>query len=321
MDNNTSTIISRAPANTMLIGEHAVLYGALAIAAAISQFITVTITPHSSKKIYIKSTLGSLETTLEQQLDFKQHSNLKFAAACLASLKHKMPSGCSIEIESDFSATVGLGSSAAVCAALLAGLFKFCAIGYTQHSLFKHGLKIIQQVQGGGSGTDIAASIYGGIIVYDAKKQYIKRIDQGIDVNYPHMGLVYSGYKTTTPQVLKLVSTLAKQRPAIYHSIYASMRAVCEYAKTCVLNHDWQQFGAAMNHYQGLLDALGVNDATLAKIVYLLRQNPAVIGSKISGSGLGDSVLCIGSDELELNLDYDSFTFYPANEGVSTNVN
>ena len=52
-----------------------------------------------------------------------------------------------------------------------------------------------------------------------------------------------------------------------------------------------------MNHYHGLLDALGVCDKTLATIVYTLRQQAAVLGAKISGAGLGDCILALGTPD------------------------
>ena len=49
-----------------------------------------------------------------------------------------------------------------------------------------------------------------------------------------------------------------------------------------------------MNVAQGLMDAIGVNNAMLATLVHGLREDPAVLGAKISGSGLGDCVVALG---------------------------
>ena len=49
-----------------------------------------------------------------------------------------------------------------------------------------------------------------------------------------------------------------------------------------------------MNINQGLMDSLGVNNSRLAELVYELREDPNIQGSKISGSGLGDCVVGLG---------------------------
>ena len=57
---------------------------------------------------------------------------------------------------------------------------------------------------------------------------------------------------------------------------------------------EWETMGELMNINQGLMDALGVNNARLAELVYALREDPNILGSKISGSGLGDCVVGLG---------------------------
>jgi mevalonate kinase len=65
-------------------------------------------------------------------------------------------------------------------------------------------------------------------------------------------------------------------------------------AADAVAMQDWTTLGLMMNTAQGLLDALGVNNAALARIVYDLRADAGILGSKISGSGLGDCAVGLG---------------------------
>ena len=55
-----------------------------------------------------------------------------------------------------------------------------------------------------------------------------------------------------------------------------------------------QRGGGEDGVVQGLMDALGVNNAKLAELVFALRADPKIHGSKISGSGLGDCVVGLG---------------------------
>ncbi len=153
---------------------------------------------------------------------------------------------------------------------------------------------MVHQVQDGrGSGTDLVAAVYGGVVGYTVAgpgvAPQVHRL-QGI----PTISLFYVGYKMKTPDVLKRVEGFAAQSPELYADLYQLMGRTTEQAEQAVDNADWPQFGRLMNIYQGLMDALGVNDAYLAEIIYSLRSSPDVLGAKISGSGLGDCVLALG---------------------------
>ncbi|MFC6669379.1 mevalonate kinase [Marinobacterium aestuariivivens] len=132
----------------------------------------------------------------------------------------------------------------------------------------------------------------------------------------PPIGLYYCGYKTPTPQVLARVAEASAGFENLNAQLYRLMGATTEQAETAILRQDWPALGRLMNVYQGLLDALGVNDATLAQMVYRLRHSPGVQGSKISGSGLGDCVLALGRDE-QLAADFESIPVAVSGEGVS----
>ncbi|MGB2129995.1 MAG: mevalonate kinase family protein, partial [Marinobacterium sp.] len=116
----------------------------------------------------------------------------------------------------------------------------------------------------------------------------------------PSISLYYSGYKMKTPDVLALVEQKATRQPELYAGLYRLMGQACRAAEQAVREQNWTELGVLMNLYQGLMDALGVCDATLADMIYRLRAEPGVQGAKISGSGLGDCVLALGQVESEL---------------------
>ena len=103
-----------------------------------------------------------------------------------------------------------------------------------------------------------------------------------------------------TPDVLALVERKAARQPELYSGLYRLMGQTCQAAEQAVRDQNWIELGELMNLYQGLMDALGVCDATLTEMIYRLRAEPGVQGVKISGSGLGDCVLALGRVESEL---------------------
>lgn len=295
MSNNTITV--SAPANVMLMGEHAVLFGHRAIVCALSQRIYVTLTPHDDDSVSIHSALGEFNGTLPDLLSATTTS--KSLAFVLASIRAVTPEkGFTLRIESEFSHTAGLGSSACVTAASVYALLLYRDGAATSDNIFTTGWSVIHAVQGSGSGSDLVASVYGGMTAYTQHPHDIKPLLQPntFTQHYaPRLNLRYCGYKTPTPVVIAKVAEESQQFPRLYHNLYQQMHEVTVAAERAIIAHDWKQLGKLMNMYHGLLDALGVSDAKLSELVYATRQQVGVLGAKISGSGLGDCIISLSA--------------------------
>ncbi|GGO83115.1 mevalonate kinase [Marinobacterium nitratireducens] len=296
-----------APGSIMLMGEHAVLYGERAIACAVDRYMRLRLTRREDRAVIIRSALAEVQGTLDA---LPQEPRLSFVLATVGLYAGRLPAGFELDIESEFSHTVGLGSSAAVTAALVAALSAYAGDDTGPQAVFDAALDVIHAVQGRGSGTDLAASVQGGLIGYRVTPRQLERLP-----GLPEICLYYSGYKTRTPDVLERVAQASKGYEALYLDLYRLMGRTCEQAEAAILRQDWPALGRLMNIYQGLMDALGVNDATLAQMVYRLRANPQVLGCKISGSGLGDCVLALGADD-SLACDYQRIPVAVSPEGV-----
>ena len=307
MEHATSVIKVTAPGSIMLMGEHAVLFGHRAIACAVDKRIHVTLTPRADSVVVIRSALADYHATLQ---NLESDSRLSFVIYAIRQVAPELPSGFELDIHSEFSHTVGLGSSAAVTAAVVKALSAYLKEKLPRCQLFDRALAVIHGVQGRGSGTDLAASVYGGLIGYTVKPQQISALN-----GLPPISLYYAGYKTKTPDVLAHVAEHTKAFPDLYRSIYQLMNDTTLKAEDAIQQQNWLELGLLMNVYQGLMDALGVNDAVLSDIVYSLRRSDAVMGAKISGSGLGDCVIALGSDD-SLSLPYESIAVAVSGEGV-----
>ncbi|QLE98284.1 mevalonate kinase [Neptunomonas phycophila] len=281
-----SVIKASAPGSIMVMGEHAVLFGHRAIACAVDKRIYVSLAPRKDRQVSISSALASYESSLDQLTPEPKLSFVLYAIQQVAAI---LPSGFDLTIESEFSHTVGLGSSAAVTASVVAVLAKYAGDELDSFALFERALSVVHGVQGRGSGTDLAASVYGGLIAYTVEPREVMPLS-----GLPPISLFYCGYKTRTPDVLKIVERKANEFPDLYRQIYRLMNDTSEQAEQAIQAQAWDQLGALMNIYQGLLDALGVSDHSLCDIIYTLRGCDNVWGAKISGSGLGDCVITLG---------------------------
>lgn len=301
------------PGSIMLMGEHSVLFGEKALACAIDKRIEVVLSPLPDRSVSVDSALACYHSELGC---LKDEPKLSFVISAIKMFADKVPSGFELQIRSEFSHTVGLGSSAAVTAGVVAALMAYSGDNIDPENLFDQSLQVVHQVQDGrGSGTDLVASIFGSAVSYRVQPREIKKLN-----NLPEISLYYAGYKTKTPDVLKKVEILAQNNPGIYEQIYQLMGKVTESAETAISNSDWQSLGLLMNHYQGLMDALGVSDKTISEIVYSLRESECIQGVKISGSGLGDCVLALGIDT-GIQLPYEQIPVAVSEDGVIVEYN
>jgi len=291
MIDERNKIIASAPGSTMLMGEHAVVKGYWAIACALDKRIEVRLTPRSDSVVKVRSELATYSASLD---DLVPDDKLSFVLKAIELQLADLDKGFELDIVAQFSHTLGLGSSAAVTVATVKALAAYSNIELTREQHLQKALAVVHAVQGRGSGTDLAASIYGGVIAYKIDPCEVLALS-----GLPIICLHYVGYKTKTPAVLEIVAQYGAAHPNIYAGIYKMMDSITGAAIAAVKAQDWQRFGKLMNIYQGQMDSLGVNDAKLSEIIYRLRQNPLIQGAKISGSGLGDCVISLGA-ELEL---------------------
>lgn len=280
---------STAPGSAMVMGEHAVLRGYGAIVVALNCSLTATVELRQDDQIHLYSdSLGKYQTSLSQ---LTVHKPWQFVLQCLVNVK--LPQGVNLTIHSNMSHEQGLGSSAAVTVATLAALWDSLKIRWDKPQLFKQARQIIRAVQGRGSGADVAASVYGGVLYYQAEPtDNIIPLQKALPLR-----LLYSGAKVPTVTVIQQVNKTEARAPDKLAALWQNMAQCTEAAKEAILNEDWGSLGLLCNDYHHYMNVLGVSNLHLNELCDYLRHQPQVWGSKISGSGLGDSVLAIGEPE------------------------
>lgn len=290
-----AAITVSAPGSLMLLGEHAVLHGHHALVCAINRRITVHLFPLEKNELRVVSELGTYACPLNNLLD---HASMRFVIQAVRQHIDQLPSGLELRIESEFSADIGFGSSASVTVATHAAILAWL-LGEPPRAelLFSESLKTVHEVQGRGSGADLAASVFGGIVCYTTTPDY-----EPVPISIP-LTAVYCGYKTPTPEVILQVEQWRAEHPEKFARIYEEMDASALEALACLKEHDLPGFGAILNRNQQLMDEMGVNTPELAEIVEALQSAADVFGAKISGSGLGDCAVGIGYAALP-ELDY-----------------
>ena len=281
----------------MLLGEHAVLQGKRALVCAINRRITVKLYPLETQSLEIYSSLGTYQSPLDDLVD---HPSFNFVIQAVSQHVDRVPSGFKLLIDSDFSAEIGFGSSAAVTAATHAALMRWIdGMPPENDTVFSRSLKTVHAVQQGrGSGSDLAASVYGGVVGYSTKPE----IDP-VDISVP-ITAVYCGYKTPTPEVIRQVEELQANDPDKYARIFSEIDASVPAAIQALKEHDFPRFGAILNDNQQLMIQMGVNTPELQEIIMRLQRDTEIFGAKISGSGMGDCAVGIGYAQLGADYKY-----------------
>ncbi len=285
---NGTIIRAMAPGTVMLLGEHAVLRGKQAIVAAVDQYISVTLQPRDDRQIVVTSGLGNAATSVEKCC---LPPSLCFVQASLKQHQTALPSGMELTITSDFSPTVGLGSSAAVTVAVLGAVRTWLNLSVATHDLLDEAVAVIRCVQGLGSGADAAASVVGGTLLFQSHPTptVLERFDQTLPiVLYP------SGTKIPTARVVEHVEQLRQKHPCIIDAIDSAIHQTVIAAADAIKQADWPRLGQLFNINHGLMNALNVSNALLEEMIQTLRKEPTIHGAKISGSGLGDCVVGLG---------------------------
>lgn len=292
------------PGSVMLMGEHAVLHGYPSIVAAINRRITVTLIPRSDQIIHIDAgNFGDLAIPLRchsrasgnpsngfGMISSRNHKKFNYVITAIQQFQNIIPCGFDLRIKTNFSDKLGLGSSAAVTVATLAVLQKWISQKIDLAKIYELGVKVVHAVQNGlGSGADIAASVYGGVLLYRMQPLQVEKINV-----IPEITLIYAGYKTPTVEVIKQVNASAENAPDYFENLYRLIGDLVLKGVECFKHQDWQKLGQLFLRHFDVQRALGVSDTEIEKIIAKLNKMPQIYGAKISGAGLGDCVVALG---------------------------
>ena len=297
--------MASAPGSLMLMGEHAVLHGSHALCAAVNQRIHIRLQARQDREFEIQSALGKYGGSLN---DIEVCKPFQFVLAAIR--KFSPGQGFRLDIQSEFSDQIGFGSSAAVTVATLALLRAFAGKPFDRAALLEEALTVVREVQEKASGSDIAAAVYGGVVYYRPDPLSVQPLQSSLPLS-----VCYAGYKTPTPEVICLVETKRQAHPEGFQKIFSLIDHCVGDAVTAIRQGDHEKLGQLFDLHHGLQSAMGCSDETLDYLVHQLRQHPNVVGAKISGSGLGDCVIALGTSEARVN-GYDAYPVETDPEGV-----
>jgi mevalonate kinase len=207
--------------------------------------------------------------------------------------KYGLESGLKITTKAGFKATFGFGSSSAVTVCTAKAVSELFGLNLDNKSLFDICYKTVIDVQGKGSGFDLAAAIWGGTLLFQNKGEIVEPL------NIPNFDLAvgYTGQKYDTVKVVNEVLELQKIFPEMVGGTYDNIEYLVNKAIENIKQNPENQdllttLGHYMNFNQGQLEGLGVSSVELYQIIFAAKGAGA-FGAKLSGAGKGDCAVAL----------------------------
>ena len=304
--------IAEAPGKIIICGEHFVVHGSNALAAAIDK--TVKVYSETSDKNSILSRVDNQVFNIRIK-PINPVSVVRNKILEYLNRKERIK----ITIESNIPRGSGLGSSSAISvatAASIASLFGEKLDKKTLYNIAFEGEKIIH---GNPSGIDVAASVYGGLILFNKNT-----VPTNIDLlNKLQIIVSISGKTRQTSRMINHFTSTSNKLPYHFQSLVHSSSVLTHEAVNCLITQDLEKLGAIINFYNSILSSFGLGTKITDRMIETCLEHGAY-GAKITGAGGGGSIIAIAPltkikiiiDELN-SLGFKTFSIELPKQGVS----
>lgn len=280
----------------MLFGEHAVVYNRPCLVTAVDQRMRATVEFIDTPELQIEAPdvkVSGYTKSLKELGNGEIPKGAKFVEIAVKNFSSKYPlkNGIKVTTKSEFSSLFGFGSSSASTVCVIKALSELTGKKLSNKAIFELAYKTVLDIQGKGSGFDVAAAVYGGILYYVIGGKVLKPVK----IDSLPLIVGYSGVKADTVTLMNAVKETSNKYPKVIDGIYSEIETVVELGKKALVKQDWQSVGEFMNINQGYLAAMGVSTKKLADMIYSARDAGAY-GAKLSGAGGGDCIIVLASD-------------------------
>jgi mevalonate kinase len=273
--------MAHAAGKVILLGEHAVVYGAPALAAGIALGARA------------EATLGGEVSTLSfgESCIVAGEGNLGFALAALLSEGTALPA-MAIRAESDLPPASGLGSSAAIGVAVARAALAAAGLPASDDAAIARATAWERVFHGNPSGIDTAAAALGGCFRFT-------RAGGAEPIHLAHdlplcVGL--SGSTASTKVMVEGLARLRDRKTEMVDQSIAAIASLVENARLAAMAGDLPALGQLMNLNQMLLSGLFLSTEKLEDLCALARGAGA-LGAKLTGKGGGGAVLALCASE------------------------
>lgn len=286
-----------APGKVILFGEHAVVHGQPAIAAALDRGIRVAVTERDADDgPVLRSNNASLPTRCRPDPGGEGPERLRQALAVLRDSLGPRARRLHFSVDGAIPAGAGLGSSAALAVALLRGAHAIFGIDLDHDALVERAFALERVFHGNPSGVDHTTIVRGGVLLYE--KAVGDVVGRATSLSLPRplrLAVGVAGPHAGTASAVAALRERARRHPDHYGRLYDEIGAIARSARRHLEAGSYGAVGELMDLNQGLLNALGVSTPAIESLCAIARDRGAC-GAKLSGAGGGGAVIALVDD-------------------------
>ncbi|MBI2617623.1 mevalonate kinase [Candidatus Gottesmanbacteria bacterium] len=271
------SITVSAPGKVHLLGEHTVVYGKPALLSAINLRTYVTVKRKTSPK---KQSIVQIDAS----------HNRQFIKKIASFLQEKFPlpqaTELNISVRSNLPIGSGLGSSAAVSAALVGAYLNVVKNTWNPNKINEFTYSIEKITHGNPSGADNTTVVFGGLVWFRKEFEFLKSI-WSLPISsytFPKFFLLHSGKpKEPTREMVEQVALSYKKKKELFESIFADQEYQTKKLLLSLKTGNIVDMKSALFSGEKNLEKIGVVGKKAQSIIRELEKSGGV--GKISGAG------------------------------------
>ncbi len=308
-------VCSKAPGKVILFGEHFVVKGTPAIAAAVNLYAETCFEQSSTDEYLVESRQLVMKVDLRDKdipdvfLPFKRIVEI-------VESKYGRIKPFRVIIDSEIPVAAGMGSSAAVSVSFTKALLDYIGVEYDLEDINDIAFEAEKLVHRKPSGIDNTIAVYGGVIYYVRGR--MERLNVKWSNEYALI-VADTGVKRNTGQVVQMVLERYERHPVVMEKIYEAAKQLVNEARMLLEQGDMIRLGELMNINHGLLVSIGVAIPETEILVHNILKSSG-LGAKISGAGRGGIVIGLVNRKT-INVVSESIKKYAKNLWVLSIVN
>jgi phosphomevalonate kinase len=269
----------------MLAGEYAVLDGAPSVVAAVDRHAIARVVEGEAQPLPPEAAL-----TLEAARDDHLLATKSTIAIDVRALQHE-------------GTKLGLGSSAAASVAALAAALSFEGRVVDRDTIARIARSAHRRAQGGGSGVDVLASAYGGVLGVTLAPDASPAVEHLAWPNALHLAVFWTGAPARTSDLLAKVRA-ARGTPEVERALEDITSASTTFLDALRTGQSSNAIRAISAHHVAMRNlgrASGANIVTDTMEQLASLAEPLGVAVKPSGAGGGDIVIALTHDPSALD--------------------
>lgn len=283
-------IVASAPGKIILFGEHAVVYHRPAIAVpftGVRARVTALADPLGpSGRVKIDAPDIHLQTTLDQ-LPADDPFVIVIHSVWEALGIRSMPA-VTLRISSTIPSSAGLGSSAAVAAALARATASFLGHPLSDAQISEIAFRAEQRLHGNPSGIDNTVVVYARPVFFVRDRPI-----EFLNLSEPlHLVIADTGIQSSTAEMVRALRERRDAAPDRHEAWFDQIASIVLQARGLLEKGNGAGLGPLMNANHALLQTLGVSCRELDRLVDAAVKAGA-LGAKLSGGGGGGNMIAL----------------------------